>query len=467
MLEKETFREYDIRGIYNVTLNDETGYLVGKSYGSKALEMGAKEVIVGYDNRLSSPSIHKKMIQGLLETGINIIDLGLVTTPMLYFARKHLNNPFGIMITASHNPKEYNGFKFSFTSIGNAYGKDIENFYEYTKKGDFKTGNGTLKQINIEDDYANYIIKSLNLGNKKIKAVFDPGNGTGSIIIKKIISKLPIEAVYINDISDGNFPNHHPDPSVRTNMKMLEDKVSELGFDIGVALDGDADRVGIVDKNGQTISIDIVMAMVYKYLNNNLKYRNALFDVKCSRTLIDELKKLKIKPIMYRTGASYTNMMMQTGEFDFGGEYSGHLFFKDKFYGFDDGLYAGLRMIEILSNGISFEELRSDFNKYYSTDEMFIEVKEENKKNILNKIKEYVDEQNYKYEDIDGIRVEFENGFALIRSSNTTPRLSLRFEAKSLEELEEIKNEFMNLLEVVKWKNLLMSLKHSYQEETF
>ena len=153
---------------------------------------------------------------------------------------------------------------------------------------------------------------------------------------------------------------------------------------------------------------------------------------------------------MYRTGASYTNMMMQTGEFDFGGEYSGHLFFKDKFYGFDDGLYAGLRMIEILSNGISFEELRSDFNKYYSTDEMFIEVKEENKKNILNKIKEYVDEQNYKYENIDGIRVEFENGFALIRSSNTTPRLSLRFEAKSLEELEEIKNEFMNLLEVVK-----------------
>ena len=450
MLKQEIFREYDIRGIYNETLDDETGYLIGKSYGTKIQELGGTEVIVGYDNRLSSPSIHKELIKGLTETGANVLDLGLVTTPMLYFARKYLNNPFGIMVTASHNPKEYNGFKFSFNNIGNAYGDPIKEFYEFTKEGNFKTGNGYIKNINIENEYINYIIKSLNFGEKKIKAVFDPGNGTGSIIIKKVIEKTPIEAIYINDISDGTFPNHHPDPSVRTNMKMLEEKVKETNSDIGIALDGDADRVGVVDKFGNTISIDILMAMIYKYLDKHLKYRNALFDVKCSKTLIDELKKLKIKPIMYRTGASYTNMMMQTGEFDFGGEYSGHLFFKDKFLGFDDGLYAGLRVIEILSNNITLEELSKDFNTYYSTDELFVNVKEENKKNIINKIKEYVIENNYKYNDIDGIRVEFETGWALIRCSNTTPRLSLRFEANTKEELKNIKNEFMNLLEAIK-----------------
>ena len=450
MLKEEVFREYDIRGIYNKTLDDETGYIIGQSYGTKVQELGGTEVIVGYDNRLSSPSIHEKLIKGLISTGINVLDLGLVTTPMLYFARKYLNNPFGIMITASHNPKEYNGFKFSFNNIGNAYGKTIKEFYEFTKKGIFKTGNGNIKNINIENEYVNYIIKSLNLGTKKIKAVFDPGNGTGSVIIKQVVNKLPIEAIYINDISDGTFPNHHPDPSVRTNMKMLEEKVKEVKADIGVALDGDADRVGIVDNTGNTISIDILMAMVYKYLDKNLKYRNALFDVKCSKTLIDELEKLKIKPTMYRTGASYTNMMMQTGKFDFGGEYSGHLFFKDKFYGFDDGLYAGLRIIEILSNNVTLENLSTDFHKYYSTDELFIDIKEENKQNIISKLKEYVINKKYKYIDIDGIRVEFNTGWALIRCSNTTPRLSLRFEAETEKELEKIKNEFMDLLEVLK-----------------
>ena len=450
MLEKEIFREYDIRGIYNVSLDDKTGYIIGKSYGSKVQELGAKEVIIGYDNRLSSPSIHENLLKGLLETGIDVIDLGLVTTPMLYFARKFLNNPFGIMITASHNPKEYNGFKFSFNNIGNAYGSAIEEFYEYTKEGNFKVGQGSIKKIDIADEYTNYLIKSLNLSDKKIKAVFDPGNGTGAIIIKKVIEKTPIDAIYINDISDGTFPNHHPDPSVKANMKMLEDKVKEVNADVGIALDGDADRVGVVDKFGNTISIDILMAMIYKYLNKNLKYRNALFDVKCSQTLIDELKKLDIKPVMYRTGASFTNMMMQTGDFDFGGEYSGHLFFKDKFLGFDDGLYAGLRVIEILSTGVTLEELSADFNRYYSTDELFVDVKEENKKETIQKVKEYVIEKKYKYIDIDGIRVEFNDGWALIRCSNTTPRLSLRFEAKTEIELEKIKNEFMNLLEVIK-----------------
>ena len=258
MLKKEIFREYDIRGIYNDSLDEETGYIIGKSYGSKVLELGGNEVIVGHDNRLSSPSIHKNLIKGLTETGINVVDLGLVTTPMLYFGRRYFNNQFGIMVTASHNPKEYNGFKFSFKKEGNAYGKDIESFYEYTKNGIFKSGKGIVKNFNIEDEYVDNIIKSLNFGNKKIKAIFDLGNGTGSVIIKKVIEKLPIiEPIYMNDISDGTFPNHHPDPSVRSNMKSLSESVLENEYDIGIALDGDADRVGVVDSRGNVISIDI------------------------------------------------------------------------------------------------------------------------------------------------------------------------------------------------------------------
>ena len=451
MLDKNIFREYDIRGIFDKQMNYQTGYLIGQSYGSKALELSAKEVVIGYDNRLTSEKLHDEVIKGLISTGINVIDIGLVTTPMLYFARINYNLPLGIMITASHNPKEYNGFKFSFSKEGNAYGKQIKDFYEFTKNNIFKKGIGIVENKNIKEDYINNILNSLNFGNKKIKAVFDCGNGTGSIILKDIISKIDIiEPYYLYCDSDGTFPNHHPDPSVSANMIDLQKKVIELKYDIGVAFDGDADRVGVVDEKGNTIKTDILMAIIYNYLNENLVNRNALYDVKCSQTLIDELNKLNINQTMYRTGASYTNMMMQTGKFDFGGEYSGHLFFKDKYQGFDDGIYAGLRIIEILSNNYVLSDLYKDFNKYYSTEELFINVEENEKTNKINFIKNYALNKNYKINDIDGVRIEFADGWALIRPSNTTPRLSLRFEANTKERLLEIQNEFLNELEVKK-----------------
>ena len=378
---------------------------------------------------------------------MNVIDLGLVTTPMYYAAKKIYNINTGIMVTASHNPKEYNGFKISFSSIGNAYGELIRDFRDFTSKLEFDEGNGTLEKRDIKELYLEQIKNSINL-NKKIKVVVDCGNGTGSVIIKDVLDKLGIEYYPLYCESDADFPNHHPDPSIHDNQIDLAKKVVELGYDFGFGVDGDADRVGIVDELGNILTSDIYMIIMYRYLNNNLKTRKALFDVKCSRSLIDELNKLNIEPVMYRTGASYTNMMMQEGNFDFGGEFSGHLFFRDKYPGFDDGIYAGLRILEILSNtDKKLSELYKNINTYYSTEELRAKVTDENKFEIVEKIKEYCKEKNYKVIDIDGVRVEFEDGWALVRASNTGPNLTVRFEATTQEKAQELQKEFQDLIE--------------------
>ncbi|MBQ7140561.1 MAG: phosphomannomutase/phosphoglucomutase [Bacilli bacterium] len=446
-INQNIFREYDLRGIYNEDLNEDIAYTIGRAFGSYMQQKGQKKTIVGYDNRESSPILSNGLITGILETGMDVINLGLVTTPMYYFAKQHLGLTNGIMITASHNPKEYNGFKMSFSKIGNAYGPLINDFKEFVNNGVFIDGKGVEEKIDIRNSYLDLIISSIDLGNKKIKAVVDCGNGTGSIIIKDILDRLKIEYYPLYCDSDSNFPNHHPDPSVSKNMIDLSNKVKELGYDLGIGIDGDADRVGIVDEKGNVIGADLYMLIIYRNLVNKLKNKKALYDVKCSKTLIDELDKLGIEKVMYRTGNSYMNMMMQEGNFDFGGEYSGHVFFRDKFPGFDDGIYAGLRMIEILSNtDKKLSELLDGINKYYSTEELKIEVTEENKFKIVNEVKKYCDEKEYKYVDIDGVRVEFDDSWALVRASNTGPNITVRFEAKTEKRLEKIQEEFMNVI---------------------
>ena len=445
-INKNIFREYDLRGIYNKEIDINDAYTIGRSFGTYIKQFNETKTIVGYDNRHSSPELAQALIKGIIESGTNVINLGLVTTPMYYYAKKIYNINTGIMVTASHNPKEYNGFKMSFSSIGNAYGKLITDFRDFTQKLNFDTGTGTYEEKNIKNDYIKLICENIKL-DKKIKVVVDCGNGTGAVIIKDILDKLNVEYYPLYCESNGDFPNHHPDPSVKENQKELAEKVVELGYDFGFGVDGDADRVGIVDEKGNIIPSDLYMIIMYRYLNNNLKTRKALFDVKCSRTLIDELKKLNIEPVMYRTGASYTNMKMQEGNFDFGGEYSGHLFFRDKFLGFDDGIYAGLRILEILSNSEKkLSEFLENINTYYSTDELKATVTDENKFEIVEKIKQYCISKNYKIIDIDGVRIEFEDSWALVRASNTGPNLTIRFEAKTKERLEELNNEFKNLI---------------------
>lgn len=446
-INKNIFREYDLRGIYPTEIDKYDAYTIGRSFGTYIKQFNETETLVGHDNRHSSPELSEALITGIRESGMNVIDLGLVTTPMYYAAKKIYNINTGIMVTASHNPKEYNGFKISFSSIGNAYGELIRDFRDFTSKLEFDEGNGTLEKRDIKELYLEQIKNSINL-NKKIKVVVDCGNGTGSVIIKDVLDKLGIEYYPLYCESDADFPNHHPDPSIHDNQIDLAKKVVELGYDFGFGVDGDADRVGIVDELGNILTSDIYMIIMYRYLNNNLKTRKALFDVKCSRSLIDELNKLNIEPVMYRTGASYTNMMMQEGNFDFGGEFSGHLFFRDKYPGFDDGIYAGLRILEILSNtDKKLSELYKNINKYYSTEELRAKVTDENKFEIVEKIKEYCKEKNYKVIDIDGVRVEFEDGWALVRASNTGPNLTVRFEATTQEKAQELQKEFQDLIE--------------------
>ena len=446
MINQTIFRAYDIRGIYEEQITNETAYILGKSFGSYVKLRGKTEVLVGYDNRLSSPVLADNLIKGLLESGVDVTSLGLVTTPMYYFARQHLNKWAAVMITASHNPSNHNGFKISFDENGNAAGEEIIAFRDFTNKGEFSTGEGKLSTYDIKDEYVNLIINNLKI-NKNIKAVFDCGNGTVSIIIKEILDKLNITYDLLYCDSDPTFPNHHPDPSVSENLVDIQKRVVELGYDIGIALDADGDRVRIIDEKGNIINSDVFMIIMYRYLNNNLKVRKALYDVKCSKALVDELEKLGLEQIMYRTGNSYMYRKMHEENLEFAGEYSGHMWFGDRFYGFDDGLYAGLRMIEVLSNtDKKMSELYNDINVYYSTDELKLNTTEENKYKIVEEVKKYAVGKNYKYNDIDGIRVEFSDGWALIRYSNTGPVISARFEANSNERLKEITDEFMAII---------------------
>lgn len=440
------FKEYDLRGIVGNEINDKSSYTFGLGYGSYIQLKGYRKVVVGFDNRLSSKYITSKLIEGLKASGVDIINLGLVTTPMFYFAKLKLNIVCGIMVTASHNPKEYNGFKISFDEIGNAYGEKIRDLRDYIKKGDFLSGNGTLSTYNIKDEYIEEIKKSIDI-KKRLKVVVDCGNGTASVIAKEVFKVFDLECYYLYCDSDGNFPNHHPDPSKEENMEMLKRKVVELNYDLGVAFDGDGDRVGIVDNLGRFYTADYYLLLMSRYMKDKLD--RLLFDVKCSKMLIDDCNKNNIKPCIYKTGASYTNMEMQRGNYLLGGEYSGHIFFRDKWHGFDDGIYASLRFIEMLADtNKKFTDLLVDINQYNN---IYIEypIEIDKKEEIILKIKEYVDLKGYDYIDIDGIRVEFPLGFALIRASNTTPILTLRFEAKDEEHLNEIRQEFITKLDEI------------------
>ena len=444
------FKAYDIRGIYPGDIDEEGSFLIGRGFGTYISKFNKKEVLIGYDNRLSSPSLCEALIRGLTSTGINVINLGLVTTPMYYYARYHLNVWSGLMITASHNPSDYNGFKISFTEEGNAVGDEIKDLYDFIIKEEFNDGNGTVKNYNIKDEYISLIQNSLNFGDKKMKVVADCGNGTTAIVIDEILKSLPIEYELLYDDSNPEFPNHHPDPSVPENLKDLQEKVLELNYDLGIAFDADGDRIGIVDNLGNVISSDLYMIIMYRFLQDKLTNKTALYDVKCSKSLIDDLEKLGYKQIMNRTGNSYLYRRLHEENIEFGGEYSGHIFFKDKFPGFDDGIYAGLRMVEVLSiTGKAINELLEGMNKYYSTPEIKISVSEENKFLVMNEIKEVLKSKNYHINETDGVRIETKDYWLLIRVSNTSPYLTVRFEANNQSLLDEIQEEYLTLIDKI------------------
>ena len=448
-MDKSIFREYDIRGVYPTQIDEQVAYTVGRSYGSYIQEKLKRNICgVGRDNRLSSPSLEKKLVQGITDSGCNVIDFGLVTTPTFYYACLKTNVIIGIMVTASHNPKDDNGFKFSFDHLGTARGDQVYDFRDYTLEGKFLSGKGQVTNFDPREYYKSFIKENIEMGSKKIKVVLDCGNGTTSLFAKDIYSQFPnLDITMICDESDATFPNHHPDPSVEANNQMLKDKVLEIGADIGIGFDGDGDRVGFINEKGEMIYADMAMIIIIRYINDFVSKKEYLFDVKCSKALEDEILKLGGKPVWYRTGASWTKYGTNKDKLPFGGEFSGHLYFTDRWPGFDSGLYNGLRMLEILSHSEKkMSELLDGVNKYYSTEELRIHVDDDKKFGIVEKVKDYVKEKNYKYLDLDGVRVQFEDGWALVRASNTGPNLTIRFEANSELRLAEIQKEFTDLV---------------------
>ena len=449
-INKEIFRGYDIRAIYGTDLTENVAYTIGLGFGTYVQNKGYDMCVVGHDIRNSSIPLIDALIKGITETGLNVTNIGLVTTPMYYFAQKELKIYPGVMVTASHNPKEYNGFKIAFDDFGNACGELIQEFRRFIEEGNFKVGNGTVTFEDVEERYLKLIKNSIDedMGSKKVKVVVDGANATGCIVASKAFNMFKnIELIPLYLEPDANFPNHHPDPCVEKNNDMLKKMVLENKADLGIGLDGDSDRVGIIDEKGNMIYIDLFAIIIWRNIMGKVSNKNALFDVKCSKSLADEIVKLGGTPVCYRTGNSYMKAKMVEGKFAFGSELSGHVFFNDKWPNIDDGIYAGLRLIEILSNtDKTLSQLLEGINKYYATPEIKIKSTDSEKFKIVEKVKIYCINKNYDINDIDGVRVTFNDGWALVRASNTGPDITARFEAVSEERANEIKEEFMNLI---------------------
>lgn len=444
---KEIFKAYDIRGKFPDEINRDVAYTIGKAYGTKLLSIGKNKCIVGYDNRESSIELSLSLSLGILSTGVDVINLGLVTTPMAIYSKEVLKIPSYVMVTASHNPKDDNGFKFSFDESGNVKGDDIDKFYDLVINGNFKEGMGKFSRYNVEKDYLELFRRGINLGDKKLKVVIDLANGTTSCIARELFEQFDIDLTIINEESDSSFPNHHPDPCVAANQKQLQDKVLELHADLGIGFDGDGDRCGIVDNLGHIIPTDIYMAIMCKDIILNNEDKRILYDVKCSNALKDEIVKWGGVPICYRTGASYTMAKVIDDNILFGGEYSGHVFFNDRIPVIGSGIYAGLRMVEVLSKtDKKLSDLVDSISKYYSTEEIKIHSPNDIKDRVIEDIKKYCINMRFNIDLTDGVKIIRPDSWALIRVSNTGPNITVRFEADTEDKLFLIKREFTNLV---------------------
>lgn len=448
MVKKNILRENDIRGKYPSEINEDSVYIIGRAFAYYIKSNNYDKCIVGHDNRLSSESLNNSLISALISSGIDVIDLGLVTTPMLNYATFVKDIDYALMITASHNDKEDNGIKVFGKDHLHLKNDELNKFYEYILDNKFVAGNGLLSSFNVNKLYADMLVNKFGKINKRV--VVDCGNGTASTIVKDVYSRVFSVVSYINSNSDGSFPVHNPDPNVSSNLKWLVDQVKLRNFDLGIAFDGDADRVGIVDNLGNVISTDYLIAIFAKDIINNYDNKNIVIDIKCSKGVENEINKLGGTPVVVKNGSAYIETFCHDYPALLGGEYSGHLFFRDDYYGFDDGLYAGLRMGKLIdNNNIISSLLTKDMDKYYSTEEIRVIVDDNKKEDIINKIKEYALEKNYNCNLIDGVKVDYDDGFSLIRKSNTGPTITMRFEASSEEVLKLRSDEFQNKLKEI------------------
>ena len=432
------FREYDIRGIVGEHLNDETVAVLACALGTFFRNENAKRIAIGYDARESSPRFCDLLTQGLNEVGCDVLLIGRVPTPVLYHTVFTRNVDGGVMITGSHNPPDHNGFKICLGRDA-LFGSQIQEIKAIALSGDFASGSGSVEQIDVLGEYCRDIVSRVSLGERKLNLVIDAGNGMGGVTAVPVYRELGVELTELFTEPDSTFPNHHPDPTVEENLDDLIRAVREESADLGIAFDGDGDRIGVVDEAGRIIWGDELMVLFSRAVLKERPGAAIIAEVKCSQTLFDDITKHGGQPVMWKAGHSLIKAKMKETDAALAGEMSGHIFFADRFYGFDDATYAGARLIEILSKTDKpLSGLLADLPKTFSTPELRVDCPDEIKFDVVKRIAEHFARTN-EVITIDGARILFDHGWGLVRASNTQAILVLRFEADSDEHLAEMR----------------------------
>lgn len=444
---KSIFKAYDIRGIVNEDLTIETVVLIGKAIGSESIERGERGIVVGRDGRTSGPDLMNALVEGIKSTGCHVVKIGMIPTPVLYYATYSKGASSGVMITGSHNPPNYNGFKMMIAGE-TLSGERILNLYERINNHNFHQGQGTSTTIDIQEDYLNRVTSDISI-KRPLKIVVDCGNGVAGHLAPKLFEALGCEVVKLFCHIDGNFPNHHPDPSKLENLNDLIAEIKAEKADLGLAFDGDGDRLGVIDEKGNVIWADRQMILFSRDVIHRNPGAKIVFDVKCSSLLSKDISNQGGRPILSRTGHSFIKAKIKEESALLGGEMSGHIFFKERWYGFDDALYAGARLLEILSSrNESCSEIFSELPDSFNTPEINIHFdKQGDQFDAMEKLKKTANFNEGVLTTIDGIRLDYEDCWGLVRPSNTTPCLVLRFEAETEVSLKRIREEFREWLE--------------------
>lgn len=448
MLKPTIFREYDIRGVAETELLSDDIVSLGKAFGTFLLREAGPRIAVGSDCRLSSPRLKDALMRGLAATGCEVIDVGTVPTPLLYFAQVHLKTDGAIMITGSHNPPEYNGFKT--VAAGHAiYGEDIQQIRRLAEAGGFAEGQGTIGQHDVSAAYVDEIASQFRF-SRRVKVVVDAGNGTAGPVMHRLLARLNVDPVEMYFEMDGRFPNHHPDPTLPENLEDLAEAVKRNNAELGIAFDGDSDRIGAVDEHGRVVFGDMLMLIFGREILGRKPGATFIGEVKCSQIMYDELNRMGGNAIMYKTGHSLIKAKMKQEHAELAGEMSGHMFFKDRYYGFDDALYAACRLIEIVADsGQPLSAQLAGLPKVVSTPEIRIDCPDELKFGVVQRVARDFKEK-HKVIDVDGVRVIFPRGWGLLRASNTQPVLVMRFEAENDGLLKQYRDEVETALQQAK-----------------
>jgi len=438
-LRRKIFREYDIRGIAGEDLTSESVELLGRGIGTLMRRAGRSRITVGRDCRPSSEPFRDALVAGLTATGISIVDIGMVPTPLLYYSIYHLASDGGVMITGSHNPPEYNGFK---TCLGtdSVYGAQIQQIYEWIEARDFASGKGEVSHADVVTPYARYVCDQIRL-QRKVRLALDCGNGTGCILAPALISDIGGDVKPLYCDLDGTFPNHHPDPTVEENMRALQAAVRSERLELGIAFDGDADRIGVVDDTGRIVWGDMLMVLYAREILKSRPGATFISEVKCSMNLYREIEKSGGHAIMWKTGHSLIKAKMKEEKAVLAGEMSGHMFFADRYFGYDDAIYAACRLLEVVaSSPVPMSRMLSDIPPMVVTPEIRVQCDDEEKFAVVEKVKLHF-QSSHQVIDVDGARILFSNGWGLVRASNTQDVLVLRFEADSRASLDAIRSE--------------------------